>query len=243
MKIWVRSRSALFSSLVQPIAWLLFVGNIFQLPTNIMQGYFGTPTYLQFFTPTVVVMVAVLGGILGGYSIILDIHKGYFRKMLVAPIARGAIATGKALSFSLKVAFQAIIICAIALVMGVTVVTGLLGMIIVILMAMLLSFAFGGLSLAVAVSAKNIEAHQAILNMLALPLVFLSTSISSFQSMPSWFAAIARLNPVTYAIEPIRTIMSTGWDLTVVLPSLLIVGVFTLVMILLATMIIRRWRV
>jgi ABC-2 type transport system permease protein len=243
MKYWVRTKSAMLSALIQPIAWLLFVGNIFQLPTNIMQGYFGTPTYLQFFTPTVVVMVSVLGGILGGYSIIVDIQKGYFRKMLVAPIARGAIASGKTLSFSLKAGVQAIIICAIGLVMGVSVVTGIFGVIVVILIAMLLCFAFGGLSLAVAVSAKNIEAHQAILNMLALPLVFLSPSISSFQSMPTWFVEIARFNPVTYALEPIRTIMTTGWDLTIVLPDLLVVGVFSAVMILLATVLIRRWRI
>lgn len=233
----------MFSTLIQPIAWLAFMGNIFQLPENIMQGYFGTATYLQFFTPTVVVMVAVLGGILGGYSIITDVQKGFFRKMLVAPIARGGIAAGKTLSFSLKVGAQALIICGIALFMGVTVSSSLPGIVAVILIAMLLSFAFGGLSLAVAISAKNIEAHQAILNMLALPLVFLSPSISSFQSMPSWFATIARFNPVTYAIEPIRTIMTSGWDLAIILPDLLVVGAFSAVMISLATMLFRRWRI
>jgi ABC-2 type transport system permease protein len=233
----------MFSTLIQPIAWLAFMGNIFQLPADIMGRFFGASTYIQFFTPTVIVMVAVLGGILGGYSIIIDVQKGYFRKMLVAPIARSAIASGKTLSFSLKVGLQGVIICGVAFVMGVTVATGLVGIIAIILIAMLLCLAFGGLSLAVAVSAKNIEAHQAILNMLALPLVFLSPSISSFESMPSWFAAIARFNPVTYAIESIRTIMINGWDLAVILPDLLVVGTFSVVMLLIATMLFRRWRI
>jgi ABC-2 type transport system permease protein len=233
----------MFSTLIQPIAWLAFMGNIFQLPADIMGRFFGASTYLQFFTPTVVVLVAVLGGILGGYSIIIDVQKGYFRKMLVAPIARSAIASGKTLSYSLKVGVQAVIICGIAFVMGVTIATGLVGIIAVILIAMLLCLAFGGLSLAVAVSAKNVEAHQAFLNMLALPLVFLSPSISSFESMPSWFAAIARFNPVTYAIESIRTITITGWDLAVILPDLLVVGAFSIVMLLIATMLFRRWRI
>jgi ABC-2 type transport system permease protein len=184
-----------------------------------------------------------LGGILGGYSIVIDVQKGYFRKMLVAPIARSAIASGKTLSFALKVGVQAVIICGVALVMGVTVATGLVGIIAVILMAMLLCLAFGGLSLAVAVSAKNIEAHQAFLNMLALPLVFLSPSISSFESMPSWFATIARFNPVTYAIESIRTIMINGWDLATILPDLLVVATFSAMMLLLATVLFRRWRI
>jgi ABC-2 type transport system permease protein len=229
--------------MIQPIAWLVFMGNIFQLPTDILQGYFGTPTYLQFFTPTVIVMIAVLGGILMGYSIITDVEKGYFRKMMVAPIARSAIACGKALSFTLKVGLQASIICGIALLMGVTIATGLLGIMAVILIAMLLCFAFSGLSLAVAVSAKNVGAHQAILSTLALPLVFLSPSISSFQSMPSWFATVARFNPVTYAIEPIRTIMTNGWDWAIVLPDLLVVGACSAVTIFLATMLFRRWRI
>jgi ABC-2 type transport system permease protein len=233
----------MFSTLIQPIAWLAFMGNIFQLPADIMGRFFGASTYLQFFTPTVVVMVAVLGGILGGYSIVIDVQKGYFRKMLVAPIARSAIASGKTLSFALKVGVQAVIICGVALVMGVTVATGLVGIIAVILIAMLLCLAFGGLSLAVAVSAKNIEAHQAFLNMLALPLVFLSPSISSFESMPSWFATIARFNPVTYAIESIRTIMINGWDLATILPDLLVVATFSAMMLLLATVLFRRWRI
>jgi ABC-2 type transport system permease protein len=233
----------MFSTLIQPIAWLAFMGNIFQLPADIMGRFFGASTYLQFFTPTVVVMVAVLGGILGGYSIVIDVQKGYFRKMLVAPIARSAIASGKTLSSALKVGVQAVIICGVALVMGVTVATGLVGIIAVILIAMLLCLAFGGLSLAVAVSAKNIEAHQAFLNMLALPLVFLSPSISSFESMPSWFATIARFNPVTYAIESIRTIMINGWDLATILPDLLVVATFSAMMLLLATVLFRRWRI
>ncbi len=233
----------MFSTLIQPIAWLAFMGNIFQLPADIMGRFFGASTYLQFFTPTVVVLVAVLGGILGGYSIIIDVQKGYFRKMLVAPISRGAIASGKTLSFGLKVGVQAIIICGIASLMGVQAATGLIGVVAVILIAVLLCLAFGGLSLAVAVSAKNIEAHQALLNMLALPLVFLSPSISSFESMPAWFAAVARFNPVTYAIEAIRTIMINGWDLTTILPDLLVVGTFSLLMLLTATALFRRWRI
>jgi ABC-2 type transport system permease protein len=127
--------------------------------------------------------------------------------------------------------------------MGVTIVTGIPGIVAVILIAMLLCLAFGGLSLAVAVSARNVEAHQALLNMLALPLVFLSPSISSFESMPSWFAEIARFNPVTYAIESIRTIMINGWDLAVILPDLLVVGAFSVVMLLMATILFRRWRI
>jgi ABC-2 type transport system permease protein len=61
--------------------------------------------------------------------------------------------------------------------------------------------------------------------------------------MPSWFAAIARFNPVTYAIESIRTIMINGWDLAVILPDLLVVGTFSVVMLLIATMLFRRWRI
>ena len=233
----------MFSTLLQPIAWLAFMGNIFQLPADIMGRFFGASTYLQFFTPTVIVLVAVLGGILGGYSIIIDVQKGYFRKMLVAPISRSAVASGKTLSFGLKVGVQAVIICTISSIMGVSIATGIVGMIAVILIAMLLCLAFGGLSLAVAVSAKNVEAHQALLNMLALPLIFLSPSISSFESMPSWFATLARLNPVTYAIEPIRTIMISGWNLTIILPDLIVVGTFSIAMLLIATFLFRRWRI
>nr|MDO8100830.1 ABC transporter permease [Candidatus Njordarchaeota archaeon] len=240
MKYFFRSRAAMFSTLVQPIVWLAFMGNVFQLPSEIMGEFFGAPTYLQFFTPTVVVMVAVFGGILGGYSIVVDAQKGYLRKMLAAPIARSAIASGKVLAAGLKVGVQAMIICGIAVLMGVTVATGLLGFVAVILIAMLLCFAFGGLSLAVAASAKNLEAHQAILNMLALPLIFLSPAISSFASMPWWLTAVSVFNPVTYAILSIRTLMINGWEWNLILPDLAIVGAFSLAMLALATVLFRR---
>jgi ABC-2 type transport system permease protein len=230
----------MFSTMIQPIVWLAFMGNVFQLPEDVMIGFFGASTYLQFFAPTVVVMVAVFGGILNGYSIVIDVKKGFLKKMLVSPIARGAIASGKTLAASLKIGMQATIIAGIAIIMGVTVATGIAGFVAVVLIAMLLCFAFGGLSLAVAASAKNLEAHQAILNMLALPLIFLSPAISSFASMPPWLTAIAVFNPVTYAILCIRTLMINGWVWSVILPDLAIVGGFAILMIVLATALFRR---
>jgi ABC-2 type transport system permease protein len=258
LKHFARSRAAMFSTLIQPVVWLAFMGNSFNfsnslLPSSLLavikqyapnfsitQQFFGASSYLEFFAPAVVVMTMLFGGIFGGVSIVWDRRFGYLNKMLAAPISRTSIGTGKMISVALRSGLQAIIIGALAVAMGVTVATGIMGFTLAVLIAMLLCLAFAGISMSIGALVKNIDTMFPVLNLFTLPLLFMSPAMFSLTLMPAWLSTIAQYNPVTYAVEPIRSLFVTGWDWGTLVPDVAIVAVFALLMTGLATALFRR---
>jgi len=254
LKHFTRSRAAMFSVLIQPVIWLTFMGNAFNFSSvsfggfslppgfNLNQLIFQTSSYLNFFIAGVIVMTTLFGGIFGGFSIVWDRRLGYLNKMLAAPISRTSIGTGKIIAASLRAGFQAAIIGLIAVFMlGVTVATGPIGFVVAILIAMLLCLAFAGLSMAIGASVKNMEAMMPILNLLTLPLLFMSSAMFPTSMMPSWMVTLTKFNPVTYAVDPIRALFISDWSTFFgLLPDLAVVGVFAIALITLATILFRR---
>nr|MDO8099407.1 ABC transporter permease [Candidatus Njordarchaeota archaeon] len=254
LKHFARSRAAMFSTLIQPVIWLTFMGNAFNfsnvnlggiyLPPNINlnQLFFGASSYLDFFIAGVIVMTALFGGIFGGFSIVWDRRLGYLNKMLAAPISRTSIGTGKIVSASIRAGFQATIIGLIAVaLLGVKVTTGPIGFAVAILIAMLLCLAFAGLSMAIGASVKSMEAMMPILNLLTMPLLFMSSAMFPTSMMPDWMLTLTKFNPVTYAVNPIRALFVSDWPTFIgLLPDLIVVGVFSIALITLATVLFRR---
>jgi ABC-2 type transport system permease protein len=202
----------------------------------------GAPSFLNYFTPGVIAMTTLFGGIFGGFSIVWDRRLGFLNKMLAAPISRTSIGTGKILSASIRTGLQTAIIGMIAVfLLGVTVATGVLGFIVAILIAMLLCLAFAGLSMAIGASVKNVEAMMPVMNLLTMPLLFMSTAMFSTTMMPDWMVTATRFYPVTYAVDPIRALFNNDWTTFFgLLPDLLVVGVFALALMTLATILFRR---
>ena len=240
MKHFSRSKAALFSTIIQPLIWLIFIGNTFNFPglTYVLDA----PNYLTFFTPGVIAMTTLFTGIFGGVSIVWDKRFGYLNKMLAAPISRTAIGTGKIISVSFRTAIQTTIIALVAiLVFGVNIQTGILGLIVAILIAMLLSMAFAGISMAIGASVKNMEAMMPVMTLLTMPLLFMSSAMFPTNFMPDWMATLTRFNPVTYAIDPIRALFLNDWtQFFQLLPDLAVVAVFTITMIVMTTLLFRR---
>jgi ABC-2 type transport system permease protein len=260
LKHFVRSRALVLTTLITPFIWLAFMGNTFNfsnitLPSqfqqlinqfhidfNLTQMIFGASSYLAFFTPGILTMTTLMGGIMGGNTIVWDRRLGYLNKMLAAPISRTSIATGKIIASSLRTGMQASIIGAIAvLLMGVQVATGLIGFVLAILIAMLLCLGFASLSMAIAARLKNMDAMFAILQLLTFPLLFMSPAMFPLSMMPSWLSTAARFNPVTYGVEPIRALFVNDWaTFFSLLPDLGVIAVFSGVMIAIATFLFRR---
>jgi ABC-2 type transport system permease protein len=260
LKHFVRSRALVFTTLITPFVWLAFMGNSFnlsniQLPAqfaqllaqahisfNLSQMVFGASSYLAFFTPGILTMTTLMGGIMGGNTIVWDRRLGFLNKMLAAPISRTSIATGKIIASSLRTGLQATIIGAVAvLVMGVEVATGPIGFVLAILIAMLLCLGFASLSMAIAARLKNMDAMFAILQLLTFPLLFMSPAMFPTTTMPSWLQTATNFNPVTYGVLPIRALFVNDWSTFFgLLPDLGVIAIFSLVMIAIATVLFRR---
>jgi ABC-2 type transport system permease protein len=220
---------------------LLGIAQVFQ-GINLTQMIFGASSYLTFFTPGIIALTTIMGGIMGGNTIVWDRRLGFLNKMLAAPISRTSVATGKIIASSLRTGMQAGIIALVAvLAMGVQVATGPVGFVLAILIAMFLCLGFASLSMAIAATLKNMDAMFAIMSLLSFPLLFMSPAMFPLTMMPAWLRDLAQFNPVTYGVQPIRALFVNDWPTFFgLLPDLAVIAVFSIAMIGIATALFRR---
>ncbi len=229
-------------TLVQPVIWLGLMGNMMRgLTSNPMAAQaFGTGNYLTFMTPGIILMTVLFGGVFGGISIVWDRRIGYLEKLLAAPIHRGAIPFGKTLAMMIQGVIQVVAIMVIATLMGVRFEAGFGGILYILLLAMLFSGILSSLTLSLAASIKTMETLMAIVNLLTLPLMFTSNALFPTSVMPGWLATIARINPVTYAVGPIRELTISGWHWDKILPGTLIILGLVVVFMLASQVVFQR---
>ncbi len=209
-----RSKVRVTVTLIQPLLWLGLMGNVLQgfAKAPYVQWMLGTKSYLAFMTPGIILMTVLFGGVFSGISIIWDRRIGYLEKMMAAPISRGAIPLGKMLAAAIQGGIQVLIIVLIATALGVRFAAGPAGVLLIVLIAMVFSTILSGFSLAMAVRIKTQETLMALVNFLTMPLMFTSNALFPRAAMPSWLSAIARVNPVTHAVAPIRELTLHGWN-------------------------------
>lgn len=217
LKKYFRQKTRIIMTLVQPFIWLVLMGNMMSgLTSNPFAAQMlGTGNYLTFMTPGIILMTVLFSSIFSGTTIVWDRRIGYLDKLLAAPIKRGAIPFGKTIAAMVQGGIQSVIIIVIAILMGVKFVTGLPGILVILIIAMLFSLILAGISLAIASKVKTIETLMAIINFLLMPLMFTSNALFPLKVMPQWLKVIAEANPITYAVDPMRTLTVTGWNKTV----------------------------
>lgn len=238
LKHFVAEKVRVFMILVQPFIWLVLMGNLFEKMATIPG--FPARSYLDYMAPGVVTMVTLFGGIFGGLSIVWDRRLGFLNKLLAAPISRAAVVSGKMLAIAIQTAVQAGVIFVIALAMGVTFKSGPLGALAVILLAALLSLVFAGMSLSLSAVLRTHEALMAVMNFLTMPLMFTSNAMMPLEFMPKWLGTLAKVNPLSYAINPMRTLFITGWRPAELFEGLLILSLVAVAFGLVATRLFRR---
>lgn len=227
MPVWV------VATLSQPLIWLLLFGQLFQNMVRIPG--FPTDSYIQFFSPGVLVMTALFGSAWSGMGILNDYQSGVVDKYLVTPVSRVAIILGPVLDAAVTVIVQTLIILGVALLVGAHVAAGVGGAIAAVAVAALLGAAFAALSNGLAVLLQRDEPMIAILNFLLLPLTFLSTAMLPSFLIPGWIAGVARFNPVNWAVEATRSLIVGGWTWGLIGRDLALLAAFAALLVLLAT--------
>lgn len=227
IKKFVRQKTRILMAIVQPVVWLVLMGNTMSGLTNnpAAAKMLGTGNYLDFMTPGVMIMTALFGGVFGGTSILWDRRLGFLNKMLSAPIHRAAIPIGKLAALVVQTVLQALLIAIIALSLGVHISTGIPGIAFLLLMSSLFGVIMGGISLSLAAVLKSHEALFAIMNFFTMPLMFTSNAMFPTKAMPSWLQAIANVNPLSYAVGPMRTVVTRGWIWREIWPGVLVLVV------------------
>ena len=150
-----------------------------------------------------------------GNSIVFDIDSGFLQKMLVTQVSRPAILLGRLTSDAFRVVVQSAIILALAYVLGAFVTTGPVGILLIFFTIAFFGLAWSGISLALGMKTRSSETVFAIGGFLTFPLLFLSPALLPISFLPDWVQNVSMFNPISYAINAIRTLMITGFDWTV----------------------------
>ncbi len=207
-----RRPSTLAAGIIQPVMWFVLFGALFQ---NVPPGLFGgTQNYGQFLSAGVLVFTAFGGALNAGLPVMFDREFGFLNRLLVAPLAsRFSIVLASAIFIATLSLVQTAVILAMSAFLG----AGLpdpLGLGLVVAIVLLLVLGVTALSLGLAFSLPGHIELIAVIFVTNLPLLFASTALAPLSFMPTWLQVVASLNPLTYAIEPIRYIyLHPNWSL------------------------------
>jgi ABC-2 type transport system permease protein len=210
LRAFVRQPAWVAISLIQPIIWLLFFGALFRSVADI-PGFNGG-SYIEFLTPGVIVMIAVLSAGWTGMGFIDDINRGVMDRFLVSPIWRGALNTGSVAQAVISIVVQSLVVVGVALLLGAGFAGGVGGVTVLIAVAALLAAIIASLSNGVAVLARQRETLIGVVSMVTLPLTFLSSALMQASLQPDWVRWTARFNPVNWAAEAGRSAATQNAD-------------------------------
>ncbi|CVK31384.1 MAG: ABC transporter permease [Methanoculleus bourgensis] len=213
---FVRFRTQLFSSLLQPALWMAFFGVAMSSNFNRFTSAIPVPPgavpvdYLTFMAAGVIAMTTLFTSLFGGISLLFDKNWGLMREMLASPMPRTHIMMGVSLSGMTKSFIQVAIIMAFGLLLGVQFFPGFSPARIAV--SILGIFAFvGAFSLGFLLFSSNIsmrlespEGLQGIITLLTLPLFFVSNALYPIQAFPPLLQALSIYNPLTHLVNGVR---------------------------------------
>ncbi|GII42433.1 ABC transporter permease [Planotetraspora phitsanulokensis] len=195
-------RLRILTSLVQPFLFLFVLGTGLSQLTSGGTGGLSLRTFLY---PGILAMAVLFTAMASAASIVWDREFGFLREMLVAPVRRSSIVIGKCAGGATVAAFQGVIVIAIAGLVGVPyapdLVLGVFGI------QLLLAFTITAFGVMMSARIKQMQSFMALTQMLILPLYFLSGAVFPASNLPTWLAVLNRIDPLAYAVDPIRRIV------------------------------------
>jgi ABC-2 type transport system permease protein len=166
------------------------------------QGYvaFQLPVSLMFAVATAT----------SGLALVTEIDNGYFDKLLVAPIRRSSIIFGRLAADLVRGIATSTLVLLVGIALGARVQSGVLGAILIVLLSALFGVAYAGFGLLVALRTRNVQATQSSF-LLFFPLLFLTPNFVPFDRLSPLMETLARLNPISYVIVGLRSLVIDGW--------------------------------
>lgn len=198
-----RDRARLIGSLGQPLLFLLLFGGGFSSAISGLGQ--GEVNYTQFLFPGILAMTVLFTSVFSAVSVVWDREFGFMKEVMVAPVARTAVAAGKVAGGSTVALLQGVVILALAPLLGIRLSLQQIGLILGILI--LLALMMTALGLLIASRQRSMEGFHMIMNFLLLPMFFLSGAFFPLQGVPLWMHLLASIDPVTYGVDPLRQVV------------------------------------
>jgi ABC-2 type transport system permease protein len=205
----LRERLNLVLSVAQPAIWLVFFGA--GVERAIDAKVIGTDDYVGFMLAGIITFTIVGNGVSGAMPLLWDKETGYLDRLMSMPIARSTVIVSRFVFQVAQQSAQILLVVLVALLLGVRIAAGPLGLLVILVAAALLTMSVTAAFSALAYAVPQHGTFFAIAGFVTLPLLFMSNAFVPLPAMPGWMAVVARLNPLTYAIEAMRTLVIRGW--------------------------------
>jgi ABC-2 type transport system permease protein len=233
-----RQKSRVLGVLASPLVFWVVIGSGFGTSFRSGEGQ-GQQHYLDYFYPGVLIMIVLFTAIFTMMSVIEDRKEGFLLSVLVAPVPRSAIVLGKVLGGTTLSAIQGMIFLIFAPFAGVHLEP--VQVLLVAVVVFLVSFALTALGFAIAWPMDSTQAFHGIINLFLIPLWMLSGAMFPIAKASSWIRALMYMNPLTYGVEALRTLLYPNMDHAFPLPSAMAtLLLFSLVMFGLAFLMANR---
>jgi ABC-2 type transport system permease protein len=198
-----RQRSRVVGVIASPLVFWLVIGSGFG--TSFRSGGAPGQHYLDYFYPGALIMIVLFTSIFTMMSVIEDRKEGFLLSVLVAPVPRSAIVLGKVLGGTTLAALQGLIFLLFSPLVGIHM--GLVQFLLVVLTVFLVSFSLTALGFAIAWPMDSTSAFHAIINLFLIPLWLLSGALFPLSGASTWIKWLMWINPLTYGVEALRTLL------------------------------------
>ncbi|HEY6762374.1 MAG TPA: ABC transporter permease [Baekduia sp.] len=202
-------RMRIATSLIQPLLFLFVLGSGLQTLSAASTHGVDLKTFIY---PGILCISVMFTAMFSAASIVWDREFGFLREMMVAPIRRSSIVVGKCLGGATVASFQGVIVLALAglvhvpydplLILG------------VFALQLLLAYAITAFGVMVAIRIKQMQSFMGVMQMIVMPMFFLSGALFPVSGLPQWLAVLNRLDPLTYAVDPMRRLVFNHLDIS-----------------------------
>jgi ABC-2 type transport system permease protein len=206
---FLANRGQTMTWLVQPLLFLFVLGSGLQPLSDASTGGADLKTFIF---PGVVCVAVLFTAMISAASLVWDRELGFLKEMTIAPVSRTSIILGKLAGGATIAAAQGVIVLALAGLVGVPYAPGLVaGALALIVLVAFVVTAFGVL---VAVSIRQAQSFTWVMQLVVFPMFFLSGALYPVAGLPAWLEILTKLNPLTYAVDPMRRLVFAHADVT-----------------------------
>jgi ABC-2 type transport system permease protein len=202
-------RAQMMMALIQPLLFLFALGTGLQSLSAASTDGVDLKTFIF---PGVLSMVVLFTALFRAASLVWDRELGFLREMLVAPVSRSSIILGKCLGGAIIASSQGLLVLALAALVHVpydpVLILGAVGLM------LLLAFSLTAFGVLVAVCIKQAQTFTSVMQMFLMPMFFVSGALYPVSELPTWLGVLNRLDPLTYAVDPMRRLMFDHLDIS-----------------------------
>jgi ABC-2 type transport system permease protein len=206
---FVNDRMRIATALVQPLLFLFVLGSGLQQLSSASTHGVNLKTFIY---PGILCIAVMFTAMFSAASIVWDREFGFLREMMVAPVRRSSIVIGKCLGGATVASFQGVILICLAGTVHVpydpALVLGVFGL------QLLLAFSITAFGLMVAVRIKQMQSFMGVMQMIVMPMFFISGALFPVSNLPGWLAVLNRIDPLTYAVDPMRRLVFSHLDIS-----------------------------